>query len=127
MVADGSGGAIIAWEDNRIYAPTTDVFAQRLSSGGAALWTPNGVPVCTAASHQIDVLVASDAAGGAIVSWNDVRDDVYAQRVTGAGFLGAPEPVIDRVRDVPDDQGGSVQVLWTGSAFDVAPGYGIGS
>jgi hypothetical protein len=44
IVSDGTTGAIITWTDAR--NATVDIFAQRVDTGGNALWTPNGIAVC---------------------------------------------------------------------------------
>ena len=46
------------------------------------------VPLCTAANQQYSSTIVSDGAGGAIVTWYDIRSgnyDIYAQRVNAAG------------------------------------------
>jgi hypothetical protein len=86
LVADGTGGAIVAWRDVR--NGSSDVFAQRVGSAGSALWTANGVPVCTAAFEQLHPVIACDGAGGAIIAWDDLRGastDIYAQRMDTGG------------------------------------------
>jgi hypothetical protein len=89
-VADGAGGIIVGWEDGRNGA--NDVFAQRLSAAGAALWAADGRPVSTAAADQSGVSVATDGASGGIFAWADARNagtgvDVYAAHVNAAGAL----------------------------------------
>lgn len=90
IVSDGAGGAIIAWQDRRI-GSNFDIYAQRVNSDGAVLWTSNGVPVCTAAFDQIFVKMISDGLGGAILTWEDNRanvvncPDVYAARLDSGG------------------------------------------
>jgi hypothetical protein len=88
VVTDGTGGAIVVWEDNR--TGIADVYAQRLDGSGTPLWTLGGKTVCTAADNQLEPFVVADGAGGAVVGWTDYRDalnspDVYAQRLSGAG------------------------------------------
>ncbi len=86
LIADGSHGAIICWQDHR--AGNWDIYAQRVSGDGTALWTAMGVPVCTAGQSQQHPSVAGDGDGGAVVAWEDGRlqdDDVYAQRVDSEG------------------------------------------
>jgi hypothetical protein len=87
IAADGFGGALIAWDDNR--NPSFDVYAQRVNPSGTMAWTLNGVAVSTAASDQQSPTVISDGAGGAIIAWNDLRGtisyDIYAQRVNASG------------------------------------------
>jgi hypothetical protein len=87
VIPDGAGGAIIAWPDFRSNT-TIDVYAQRVNGAGAVQWTANGVAVCTFTGDQLLPVIASDGAGGAIVSWPDHRGaayDIYAQRLNSAG------------------------------------------
>ncbi len=176
IVADGTGGAIIAWHDGRD-GLANHVYAQRMSSFGTSLWTPDGIPVCTApdaqgyptlisdaaggaviawhtatgafldarAQHinasgvaqwaasgielapgpgnQENARIVSDGASGAIVAWEDSRSGAsrpHAQRIeTRHGFWGRPEPNVDAVADIPNDQGGKVKVNWDASGHDV--------
>ncbi|NOT32753.1 MAG: T9SS type A sorting domain-containing protein [Candidatus Eisenbacteria bacterium] len=93
IVSDGAGGAIVAWMDFSHF-PTSqaDIRAQRISSAGAAQWSASGVAVCDFAGMQQLPVVTTDGAGGAIVTWADYRadglnPDVYARRVTFAGSV----------------------------------------
>ncbi len=90
IAPDGTGGAIVAWQDDRGGAGY-DVYAQRVSAGGAIQWTADGVALCAAAGNQWSPVIAPDGAGGAIVAWQDQRsssdDDVYAQRISAAGAV----------------------------------------
>jgi len=93
----GSGTAsIIAWEDPRLGLGDYDVFAQILSAGGTASWVAGGVAVCAANGDQIDISIAGDGSGGAVLVWSDRRNgtdlDLYAQRYipTSARGLWAP-------------------------------------
>ncbi|HTM57623.1 MAG TPA: T9SS type A sorting domain-containing protein [Candidatus Udaeobacter sp.] len=86
IVPDGAGGAIVTWEDQR--SGNFDIYAQRVNAAGVPQWTPNGVALCTAATDQVNPIIASDGAGGAIVTWADHRNgttDIFAQRVNAAG------------------------------------------
>jgi len=81
-VADGTGGALIAWSDNR--NGYFDIHAQRIDPDGNTLWTENGAVVCGASNQQFLEAAASDGAGGLVASWVDERwngTDVYAQRL----------------------------------------------
>ena len=89
IAADGSGGAVIAWVDYR-NGPDPDIYAQRMSGAGSALWTADGVAVCTAVYAQTMVDVAADGAGGAVLAWRDGRGGlgstyICMQRIDGAG------------------------------------------
>ncbi|MCC6653398.1 MAG: hypothetical protein IT348_19760, partial [Candidatus Eisenbacteria bacterium] len=90
LAADGAGGAIVAWQDLRGGA-STDIYAQRVSAGGTALWAGGGVALCAATGAQVCPAVTSDGLGGAVVAWEDARaginDDIYAQRINGAGAV----------------------------------------
>src|SRR5690349_18259834 len=66
VVADAAGGAILAWHDTR--AGHYDIYAQRISAAGDVVWNVDGVPVSAASGAQKFPVIASDDAGGAIVS-----------------------------------------------------------
>lgn len=89
IVADGTGGAIIAWEDSRS-GSGYDLYAQRVNASGAAQWAANGVAFCSATGHEDNLAIVSDGGAGAILAWEDPRsgsDDIYAQRLTAAGAV----------------------------------------
>jgi hypothetical protein len=126
LVSDGAGGAIVAWQDTR--AGNQDVYAQRVLASGAVdvAWPVNGRPLCTATLDQATFKIVSDGAGGAILTWNDLRNgatngDIYAQRVGRYGYLGTPEGEIVSVTDVPGDQGGKVKLSWNASYLELDP------
>jgi hypothetical protein len=123
--ADGSGGSVIAWQDFRGAGDTGwEIYAQRLTASGTALWTPDGVAASTAWGTQWYPEIIRDGAGGAIITWADRRNwnsDIFVQRIDASGTVlwatdGAtvcidPEdqryPVI-----VPDGAGGAI-LAWT--------------
>lgn len=124
LIADGSGGAIITWQDRRAGYSNPDIYAQRIGSSGSVQWTTNGVPICTATGYQEIPRVASDGAGGAIITWTDSRGttskDVYAQRINANGvtqwitngFAIAVFPYVqDRPQIVSDGTGGAI-IAW---------------
>ena len=84
-VADGYGGAVVAWQDS--LSSNWEVYAQRISPLGVIGWGSNiGTPVCTAQGDQKTPKLTADNAGGFIVAWNDIRagdtyTDIYAQRM----------------------------------------------
>jgi hypothetical protein len=90
ITSDGSGGAIITWQDNRSGSANADIYAQRISAGGVGHWTANGVTICTAAAGQPFPTITSDSSGGAIITWMDYRNgnsDIYAQRISAGGMV----------------------------------------
>jgi hypothetical protein len=90
LVSDGTGGAIVVWQDRR--NGNYDIYAQRIGLNGVPAWTANGVSICTSSSDQVDPEITGDGAGGAIFAWTDYRSggfpDIYSQRVDG---IGAPK------------------------------------
>jgi len=86
IVADGSQGAIVVWNDSR--GPSVDFYAQRVNSAGDVLWSNNGVAVVAQASDQTDGF-ALPVAAGVVVFWTDFRNlgqDIYAQRLNDQGI-----------------------------------------
>lgn len=133
IVSDGQGGAIIAWDDERISGADQNIYAQRIDATGTAQWTANGVAVCTAAASQLFPAMIADGAGGAVVFWHDRRagnTDVYAQRLNAAGIAqwqadGVPVSSIANdypflISSVSDGQGGWIVAWQPGvTQFDV--------
>ena len=86
IISDGSGGAIIVWQDAR--NGNSDIYAQRVNAAGEDLWTSNGVAVCTATDDQSFPAAVGDGSGGVIVAWSDERSanyDIYAQKIDSSG------------------------------------------
>ena len=130
IVPDGAGGAIVAWQDGRSSGIESDVFAQHVLSSGAVdpAWPANGTALSTAAGFQLDLIIVSDGAGGAIVAWTDGRSavsdfDIYAQRVLVSGrvdpgwtaggtvLCSAPGPQVSP--KITSDGADGVIVTWT--------------
>ena len=88
IVADGSGGAIITWQDYRS-GTNWNIYAQRIDATGHVLWTANGVSITIAANDQSNPQIVSDGSGGAIITWQDYRSgtnwNIYAQRIDATG------------------------------------------
>ncbi len=120
--ADGFGGALLAWQDYRVFGG--DIYSQKIDGSGAPVWTANGVAVCTAESYQEVPAIVTDGEGGAIVAWHDWRSgvtDIYGQRIERNGYWGYPAPQISGVRDIPGDEGGYVNLSWDASRLDPWP------
>lgn len=124
LVSDGTGGAIITWEDFRNVI--ADIYAQRIDASGAVQWTADGVVISSAQDQQRTPKIVSDAAGGAIIAWADLRNgavpqfDIYAQRVdpSGVGMWPNNGVAISRASDdqsfsgiISDDAGGAI-ITW---------------
>ena len=87
IVSDNAGGAIIVWEDSLNFY--WDIYAQRISSAGAIMWTTGGVAVCSSPNTQANPRIEADGLGGAIITWQDKRNnadyDIYAQKIDASG------------------------------------------
>ena len=92
---DGSGGAIVAWQDRR--GGDYDIYAQRMNANGQPVWPVRGVALCSvASSDQTNPEIVADGAGGAIVVWTDVRSSLpqpYVQHVLSTGLVDPSWPV----------------------------------
>ncbi|MDE0297619.1 MAG: hypothetical protein OXN17_03225 [Candidatus Poribacteria bacterium] len=85
-IADETGDTIVVWEDWR--DGNQDIYAQKISARGQALWNDNGVPVYRGEGDQYDPFLTADGEGGAIVVWWDISTvdwDVFAQRLNKNG------------------------------------------
>jgi len=87
ITTDASGGAIVAWEDDRY---SGSVYARRINSAGVAQWTANGVCVARGTPHE-GPAICYDSSAGAILAWEGKRAtsyyDVFAQRLDSTGAL----------------------------------------
>ena len=100
ITSDGSGGAIIVWENHDASTHTDhDIYAQNIDANGNSLWTTDGVAICTADDYQGSPQLISDDADGAIFTWKDDRDDpgyyqinIYAQKYPAS--LTTPTEII---------------------------------
>jgi hypothetical protein len=92
-VANGVGGAIFAWPDQRnAFTTSYDVYAQHVDELGTRLWDSTGVRLCNAPGVQYRVALCSDGGPGAVAVWEDQRAgvDIYGQHVTADGRLTWP-------------------------------------
>lgn len=115
IIPDGTGGAIVVWQDLR--NSPYDIFAQQIRADGSLAWNVDGVAVCVHSGQQRTPRVVSDGQSGAIVVWDDLRggdNDIYAQRVP---FMEADFAQL-AITDVPGDQGGMVAATWLAHAAD---------
>ena len=88
IASDSSGGAIVAWQDDRS-GRDLDVYAQRIDRSGALRWGAEGLAVSGAPGNQILPEITADGHGGALIAWRDLRldlaADLYAQAVDSTG------------------------------------------
>jgi hypothetical protein len=138
LAPDGEGGTIIVWMDRRAGSGDENIYAQRMSVGGAPQWSGNGVDVCTATGSQRVPQLVSDGAGGAVVTWHDNRNggstnDIYAQRLDGAGeacWVSDGAPVCTAASSqfdpqIASDGSGEAIITWNDYREGGATGYDI--
>ena len=122
MLSDGAGGAIVAWQDAR-NGVNYDIYARRINAAGTPQWGVNGNPICVFAGNQTRAGIATDGAGGAIISWADGRlatSDIFAQRINSAGTVqwaanglvvcGAPNN--QYAPQIASDGAGGAVIVW---------------
>lgn len=124
MISDGLGGAILTWQDYRSNNGFADIYAQRVNSSGAMIWTANGVNICNQAAAQRGPKLSSDGSGGAFITWYDHRAgnyDIYTQRVGSAGAVqwttngvATCTAATDQLKpDICSDGAAGVIITWT--------------
>jgi hypothetical protein len=106
IVADGSGGAVLAWYE--IISSVEDhIMAQRVDSSGTKLWGTSGVILCDAYGKVEAPHLTRASSGDYYVVWPDKRDDdnrdIYGQMVSSAGELswtseGVPIAIEDEIQ-----------------------------
>ena len=89
IVGDNAGGAYIVWEDSLNFY--WDIYAQHINSNGTLAWASGGVSICSAPNLQSNPRIDVDGLGGAIITWQDKRNnvdyDIYAQRINSSGSV----------------------------------------
>ncbi len=71
--ADGNGGAVVVWTDERNESGGGDIYAQRLLPGGTVDWAVNGIAVCDEKYTQSAPLVRTLNSAVSMVVWLDER------------------------------------------------------
>ena len=109
MRADNVGGAVVAFDNN-------GVFAQRVDANGNVLWPVGGVQV-TNNTTSLGPRVAALADGSYVVAWN-ATGLVTMQRITSSGALGTSFTISNggnylAISDLlPGASGGEVIAWW---------------
>ncbi|MBI5215771.1 MAG: T9SS type A sorting domain-containing protein [Ignavibacteriae bacterium] len=139
ITSDGNGGAIITWRRNpENTSGYSDIYAQRINSAGVVQWTSNGIAVCAATNLQRHSSIISDGLGGAIITWEDRRNDpnnalsdIYAQNINSAGVVewatdGFPISTAMNKQEWPvivtDGMGGAI-ITWQDERSDTGDIY----
>jgi hypothetical protein len=98
VVSDGAGGAIITYVldipcEDGVGNCDWDIYAQRIDAEGNVLWGTDGVPICAGPSYPSIPKLVTDAAGGAIIFFTFIGDEIsapsylaiHAQRIDADG------------------------------------------
>ena len=86
-VKNGTGGAVVVWQDFRT-GSDYDIYAQDINASGTVSWLANGVTVCAAGDEQENPKIIPDGTGGFYVAWDDWRNgdgDVFMNRINSGG------------------------------------------
>jgi len=83
IASDGAEGALVAWQDERVSASDSLIYAQRVLSDGTVAWATDGVRVSTEGRAELAPDILADGAGGAWVVWRSIN--IYAQRLRPDG------------------------------------------
>jgi len=67
VAADGTGGAIVAWNDYR--SGSSEIFAQRMTRAGGSLWGANGIPVTSGTGNSWYPRLMEKMNGSSIIAW----------------------------------------------------------
>ena len=108
LTADGTGGAILTWQDRLTFpgpleGPPVKLYSQRLSADGELLWNDGVVTGMVEPISSGTGWVVPDGTGGAIFGWNDYKtyfralhdDFLRLQKVSPDGrLLWGPEGVL---------------------------------
>ena len=109
MRADSAGGAIVAFDNNGI-------FAQRVGANGATVWPTGGVQI-TSNAASLGPRVAALVDGSYVVAWN-ATGAITMQRVSASGALGTSFTINNAgnyvaISDLlPGENPGEVIALW---------------
>jgi hypothetical protein len=91
LIPDGSGGAIITWQDERdvsISPTNVDIYAQHINASGHVQWASGGLGIYTTSDKQFRPSITTDQAGGAFIAcqiYAGLTNTISVQRVGASG------------------------------------------
>ncbi|MFZ5939799.1 MAG: T9SS type A sorting domain-containing protein [Bacteroidota bacterium] len=127
IVADGIGGAFIAWEDYRNPNSVSQLYIQKVNASGQAIWDTDGIPVAeSTTSSQLGHKLVSDGEGGVFIGWDFSSGVSVIQHLNAAGERiwsdngVSPSGLREsRYIDLILDGEGGVITVWTGTSGDI--------
>ena len=89
LIADGSGGIVVVWSDQRKAVADGNIYAQRINAAGAIQWAKDGVLVCDYSGNQAAPNIVKGGSGY-IIGWSDARKasndrNIFAQSIDNTG------------------------------------------
>lgn len=130
MIGDGTGGAVFVWSDSKNGATNSDIYTQRLNTGGEPEWGVDPKQVTSATGQQLNPTIIKSGANF-ILGWNDQQNggasntDLYAQAYSAAGTAlwntGNPfavvteadqQPLLGNAPVVVEDGSGGAIFIW---------------
>jgi hypothetical protein len=93
MTSNGSGGAIVVWDDYRNGSLNSDVYAARLTFAGVVPDGPGGIAISSGPTNESVPSLTPYGSGGAIIAWIDSRNgslDIFATRFSASGVVLDP-------------------------------------
>jgi hypothetical protein len=125
IAQDGQGCFVIVWDDDRDMTGAKEIYAQRITADGLALWTPGGVALSTSEDYNQVPWAVADGSGGAYVVWgeeiNKAGNALHGQHVSAAGdtlwgpggiVVSGPGQFVTEAAVAPDGEGGLL-VVWS--------------
>jgi hypothetical protein len=90
LTSDGSGGAIVAWQDTRS-GDNYKIYAQAINAYGQCRWPAFGIELSTESINQVGLQIAADDCGGAMIGWMNLssreHSDILLQRISPLGAV----------------------------------------
>ena len=123
-IADGSGGAFVAWVDYR-FEEEGDIFIQHVDNNGNRLMDDGGESLARVDGRHLTINMCTDSSGGVFVTWQDKRnlldDDIYGTHVSESHDIVSPGTGV-AIIEMNGNQGaksleyagnGQATLLWT--------------
>ena len=116
ILADGRGGAIVAWYGGTQALGDQNLYTQRLNAAGALQWGAAGRLVAHGTSSDRLPWISSDGSDGLLLAWSSSQN-VYAQHLDGTGAPQWPPTGVPVCTDpafqaplaiAPDGAGGAI-------------------
>lgn len=132
MIADGYGGAIVVWEDER--NGFTDIYGQRIDADGNDVWATDGISFCNAPDYQSGFDLLDYGSNQFLLEWSDRRSglyNIYLQKIdingnTYWGTNGVPACTSNTYQTAGTlirDSSGNALVVWSdrrdGLTYDI--------